>query len=149
MIKRALALNHRKHIYIGDSYKTVHIEQIPVTAGLTDFRQITNAPANSILLDPKPIIRGLGSENVIENGAKVDIGDYEIEIIGDQLDETTLRQMNQIVLNKGQADEEKMQILHIRPTKILGNRAGNDQIYVIGGKVVVWSIYARSTKHGL
>lgn len=142
---RVLGLQRRKHNRVQGFHKTVHLEQIVYTTGTTSFRPGSESTGFSLLLEPRPIVRLISEEDISQGGENVSLGDYIVEIPGDQVTETRLRQATRIVLNKSLPDEELMQVLQVRPSGIQEPIETRNELFIVGGQVIRWKIFARAT----
>lgn len=143
---RVKGLMQWKHEVVGGFHKTVDLEKQSNAVGLSSYRPGTLKLEWSIRLDPSPIVRLITEEDIAESGNNVSLGDYAFEIVGGQVSEQKLRESNRIILNKGESDEEQMQILQIRPAGWLDDRTTVNELAIVGGEVILWKVFARATK---
>lgn len=146
---RVMGLQRLKHQLTGGSHKTVTVETIASTGGASPFRPGTVDFFSSVLIEPPPLIRLVKDEDIAEIGRNISLGDYVFTIVGDSISEDLLKSATQLVLNKGQADEERLQIIQVRPATINDNSNTNRGFFIVQGEVIAWSVFARATGIGI
>lgn len=143
---RILALMRRNHRVVKGWHKTVTLERIDYVATSSDYRPGATTVAMSILIEPAPIVRLVTEEDITEFGSKVSMADYIFEVVGDSVTEQNLLNATQLVINKGLPDEESMNLVQFRPGGTSDRLDVKDHLYIYGGKVIHWFLFARATK---
>jgi hypothetical protein len=128
-------------------HKTVTVERLVYPVGTSPYRSGGDPTTEySILIDPSPSVRLLSEEDISEGGANVSLGDYIFTMSGASIQEDKIRNATHLVLNKNLDDEEKMQILQIRPDGWTEQARTVQQLAIVQGKVIRWAVFARATK---
>lgn len=143
---RVIGLMKWKHHVVGGFHKTVHFEKQTNAAGNSPYRPGVAKLIWSKRIEPLPIVRLVTEEDISETGQNVSLGDYVFEVPGGIISEMNLRESNRIILNKGESDEEQMQILQIRPAGWLDDRTTLNELAIVNGEVILWKVFARATK---
>lgn len=141
---RILGLQRWKHRVVQGFHKTVHLELLVNVPGSSDYRPGVQTTTFSVAIEPRPIVRLTSEEDISEGGENVSLGNYVFEFYGDQVTLTQMRTANRIVLNKGLADEESLQILQVRPMIWNESNVGRRELAINGGRVMGWSIFVRA-----
>jgi hypothetical protein len=142
--KRVEALQKKRFAIEQTFTESVYLEKVG-TSGTSPFFPTTGSVEWSIALDPPPIVKVVGEEDIEGAGStNVSIGDYIFETLGSLVTAEQIKTANRIFI--GTIDEAG--VYTGRYLKVLYYRAGDwpnisGKPLAMMGKVQFWHIYVR------